>query len=92
LSQTNKKINIKDKNKMEKSIYTIDDKEVTKEIFDAFLAGLKEVPHTWFCAETDKGGITGYDGADEHGVVYEYRAISEPGNNKCSIRKKIILH
>lgn len=74
-----------------KTEYTINDKKVTKEEFDDFLKSLKEIQHTWFCVETAKGGITGYDAQDKDGIVYEYRAVSESGNSKCSIKKKLIL-
>jgi len=74
-----------------KVTYILNDKEVNKKIFDYVLSGLTEIQGTWFCAETSKGGITGYDANDKNGVVYEYRTNSEPFNNKCTITKKPIL-
>lgn len=71
-----------------KEEYTIDNKVVTKEIFNNFLATLKELPHTWFCGETAGGGETGYDAIDKQGVVYEYRASLNSGISKNSIKKK----
>lgn len=67
---------------------TIDDTVVNREEFEKFLKTLKEVPHTWFCAESTTGGETGYDAADWLGNIYEYRAISENSNNHWSIKKK----
>jgi hypothetical protein len=69
-------------------IYLIDGKSVAKEEFNKFLSTLKEVPGTWFCAETNKGGRTGWDARDDKGVVYEYRCYSESNNSKQTIRQK----
>jgi hypothetical protein len=69
------------------SVFFIEDKPVSKNEFDKFLATLKENPNTWFCAETNKGGRTGYDASDIEGVVYEVRFISEEGATG-SIRRK----
>lgn len=85
----NKKANnMEDSSKVE---YRINDKIVTEEEFINFLNTLTEVQGTWFCAETKKGGMTGYDAKDKDGIIYEYRANSEPGNNKSTITKKGML-
>ncbi|MFX1465499.1 MAG: hypothetical protein ACFFA5_03405 [Promethearchaeota archaeon] len=77
--------------------YTIKGKEVTKDEFDNFLESLKKISETWFCDEltlTDKdgkevfGGETGYDAEDEEGNVYEYRCLTSPDLNTCSITKR----
>jgi|GEM_PF-2185908 len=68
--------------------YFIDGREVAAAEFEARLKSLKEVEHTWFCAETSDGGITGYDGKDESGAVYEYRAESGQKAGKSSLAKK----
>jgi hypothetical protein len=83
---------VKNMDNADKTEYSIDDREASKGEFEKFLKTLKQIPHTWFCAETTKGGITGYDAEDKNGVKYEYRAYSETGNNKSSIKKKLILH
>ncbi len=67
--------------------YTIDDKKVSKKEFNNFLSGLKEQEHTWFCDETSTGGMTGYDGKDKDGVLYEYRAETDSGSQKNTIKK-----
>jgi hypothetical protein len=68
--------------------YSIDNKEVSKEEFERFLANLKELYNTWFCAETSTGGTTGYDATDQHGVIYEFQATSDSGKNTNTLRKK----
>ena len=68
--------------------YLIDGNSVTKDVFEKYLSTLKEVPGTWFCAETNKGGRTGWDARDDKGVVYEYRCYSESNNSKQTIRQK----
>jgi hypothetical protein len=73
------------------SEYKIDNKMVTKEAFDKFLKELIELPHTWFCAETTNGGITGYDAKDRNGIIWEYRAASESGANRTTLTKKFIM-
>jgi hypothetical protein len=73
---------------LEKEQYKINDKVVSKEEFDKFLKSLKEVPHTWFCAETTNGGMTGYDATDQNGTVYEYRAVTDNGISRSTILKK----
>jgi hypothetical protein len=74
-----------------KTEYKIDDKLVSQQEFDTFKSVLKELSETWFCAETNKGGITGYDMVDTKGVVYQFRAESENGSSKISLGKKEIL-
>jgi len=71
-----------------KAEYLINDKTVTKEKFDTFLSGLKEIPETWFCAETTNGGITGYDAKDKKGIVYQVRYYYDSGKSKNSITSK----
>jgi hypothetical protein len=68
--------------------YTIDDVAVSADEFNRLLKSLKEVPHTWFCAETSTGGMTGYDARDKKGVVYEFRAKSDNGKGTTTLRKK----
>lgn len=70
------------------SVFLIEDKSVSKNEFDKFLATLKENPNTWFCAETTNGGRTGYDASDIEGVVYEIRFISEEVTTSFIRRKK----
>jgi hypothetical protein len=85
----NNKIN--KENKTDKIEYRINNKIVPEDSFKDLLNFLIQLPHTWFCAETAKGGITGYDAEDRLGVIFEYRAVSEPGNNKCSLTEKKLL-
>lgn len=88
------KIKNKKVKKMEdssKEVFKINDKVVSIEEFTDFLNTLKEIPGTWFCAETKNGGRTGYDATDKDGIIYEYRSISEPGNYKSTITRKIEL-
>jgi hypothetical protein len=68
--------------------YLINEKTVSKKQFEKFLATLKEVPGTWFCAETNVGGTTGYDAADKHGVLYLYRSETNADGAVNSIRLK----
>jgi hypothetical protein len=42
-----------------KDKYLINNKSVSRKEFETFLGTLNEVPDTWFCAETNKGGVTG---------------------------------
>jgi len=67
--------------------YSIDNKEVSKEEFERFLANLKEVHNTWFCAETSTGGTTGYDATDQHGIIYEFRSTSDSGKSANTINQ-----
>ena len=67
--------------------YSINDAPVAADEFNAFLKTLREVRGTWFCAETNKGGTTGYDAVDTRGAVYQYRVYSESGNNRCTIKR-----
>lgn len=69
--------------------YKITGKSVSKEEFEEFLSTLKEIPHTWYCAETTTGGITGYDAKDFWGIEYEYRCNSEPEKSLCTISRKM---
>jgi hypothetical protein len=71
--------------------YTIDGKSVSKEEFEKFLSGLKELSGTWYCAETSTGGITGYNAADKKNVIYEYKTTSDSGKSINAIRRKNIL-
>lgn len=73
---------------MEQWEYSIDGKAVGAEDFKKKFDALKEVPGTWFCAETKNGGVTGYDMKDKSGNVYEFRAVSEPGSNRSVLVKK----
>ncbi len=68
--------------------YTINDKVVTEKEFSKFLSSLNQMDHTWFCAETNTGGETGYSAKDWKGVVYEYLSISDGGKSIHSIKKK----
>jgi hypothetical protein len=68
--------------------YAIDGKAVEKKEFDAFIATLKEVPHTWYCGESTRGGITGYEGVNAQGTVYVCRFISENGSSRSTITRK----
>ncbi len=74
-----------------KEVYQINDLPVTKKSFNKLLSSLKELTHTWFCAETTAGGRTGYEAVDKKGVIYEVRFESEYGNSISSIKKKILL-
>lgn len=70
------------------SKYSIDGRSVTEAEFNQFKDTLKEVKGTWFCAETNTGGITGYNAADKDGTVYEIRFISDSRKDENSISKK----
>ena len=48
---------------------SIDGRAVSLAEFEAFLETLTEVPHTWYCAETNTGGSTGYEGTDADGLM-----------------------
>jgi hypothetical protein len=72
-----------------KSEYKINGISMDKQTFDKFLSGLKELPHTWFCAETKTGGITGYDAVNENNQVFEVRFKSDNGNTLNTIIEKI---
>jgi hypothetical protein len=71
-----------------KDRYLINEKSVSKKEFDKFLTTLKEVPGTWFCAETNVGGTTGYDAADNHGVLYMYKSETNADGTVNSITLK----
>jgi hypothetical protein len=71
-----------------KDKYLINNKSVSRKEFETFLATLKEVPGTWFCAETNKGGVTGYDALDSKGVVYRYRSESSPDGARNTLTLK----
>ena len=68
-------------------IYEIDGRAVDKKRFEAFLASLKEIPGTWFCAEAMDGGRTGYDTEDSSGVRYKYMTTVKGAINKTSITR-----
>jgi hypothetical protein len=68
--------------------YRINGSVVEQKEFDTLLAALKEVPGTWFCAETKDGGTTGYNAVDSKGTVYVCRFISESNRTKASLSKK----
>src|ERR1035438_1215619 len=68
-----------------KAEYQIENKTVGQKEFETFLSSLKELEHTWFCAETSTGGRTGYDAQDKNGIVYEYRAITENKKSRSMI-------
>ncbi len=76
--------------------YIINGKEVFKTDFEDFLKNLTEIPGSWFCDEISytneegimlDGGETGYDAEDQEGNVYEYRCLTSPNENTCSITK-----
>ena len=69
------------------TIYLIASKEVSKKKFDRTLKGLKEIKNTWYCAETNVGGSTGYNCEARNGQQYKYECISELESNVCSISK-----
>ena len=66
----------------------INGKKVSDEEFQSFLKTLKEIPDTWFCAKTSRGGRTGFNGKDETGNIYEYRSVSENEKQINSITSK----
>lgn len=68
--------------------YKIDGKLVTEKEFNTFLANLKELPNTWFCKITSKGGCTGYSAKDKNDIIYDYRCCTENKISKCSLIKK----
>lgn len=69
--------------------FTINGKKVEEKYFNHFLSKLKEMKNTWFCAETNTGGITGSEVKDKKGNIYIYRFESITGQNISSlIRKK----
>jgi hypothetical protein len=71
-----------------KDSYLIDGKSVVKADFDKFLSSLKEKTGTWFCAEMNDGGETGYDAVDKSGAVYQVRLRSSSGKARNSISRK----
>jgi hypothetical protein len=68
--------------------YEINGKSVEKIKFNLLFSKLKELAKTWYCAETNTGGRTGYDAVDEKGVLYQCVFISDSGNSKSIIRIK----
>lgn len=76
----------------QKTIYTIDHKEVTEKEFTTFLAKLKQIDHTWYCDETMNGGNTGYDAKHKDGTVYKYVSVTDHiKGNSDSLTKKVEL-
>jgi hypothetical protein len=71
-----------------KDKYLIDNKSVSKNEFEVFLAKLKQVPGTWFCAETSKGGVTGYDVGDNKGGLYSYKSESSSNGSLNTLTSK----
>lgn len=69
-------------------IYKINERLVSKEKLDEFGKSLKEIKGTWFCAETSKGGRTGYDAIDKNAIVYTIRFSSEENISSGSILEK----
>lgn len=51
-------------------IYLIEDKQVTAEQFEVFLAQLKLQPETQTNGESPKGLFTSYEAADAEGQIY----------------------
>ncbi|HEY1406263.1 MAG TPA: hypothetical protein VF857_06625 [Spirochaetota bacterium] len=66
--------------------YQINGTSVSLDDFKKFLSTLKEIDQTWFCAETNHGGITGYDARDDKGKVYHCRFESISGKSRQSIQ------
>ena len=69
--------------------FEIDGRCVPAEEFEAFRKTLVELPHTWFCDETDEGGDTGYDAEAPDGVVWEYRSTSTQDATASSLHRRI---
>lgn len=65
--------------------YLINTKTVSRQTFDNFLSNLQEIPSTWYCAETNDGGRTGYKLKDSTGNVYVYVSVSKASGSKNSI-------
>jgi hypothetical protein len=68
--------------------FFIEGRPVGQAEFDARRKALNPVENTWFCAETNVGGDTGYDGKDADGVVWEYRQTVAGESNASTLRKK----
>lgn len=77
----------KAKTDTQKTSYSINGKAVNKIEFDKLYHSLIEVKGTWYCAETDEGGKTGFDGKTKNGTVYEYKMISKKNQNIASLDK-----
>jgi hypothetical protein len=65
--------------------FHVDGRAVDCDVFNAFLATLTEVPHTWYCAETTEGGDTGYDGTDAAGVGWTYVAATDAQGTRNTV-------
>ena len=77
-------------NQKVKSEYFIEDKPVSAQKFNAFLGQLKEVPNTWSCAETTKGGIVTYEVQGKDNTIYYYECENGSGSSKKVIKKKFV--
>ncbi len=65
--------------------FHVDGAVVDRDAFNAFLATLTEVPHTWYCAESTEGGTTGYDGTDADGVRWTYLAETDSQGTRNTV-------
>lgn len=76
----------------QKTVYTINNKEVTEKEFTTFLAELKQIDNTWYCDETINGGNTGFEAKHKDGTIYKYVSITDHINGHSnSLTKKVEL-
>jgi hypothetical protein len=69
--------------------YEIDGARVTKAAFERFAKTLQEISGTWYCAETNDGGRTGYDAEDAAGARYAVCGITDAKGTRETIRKSL---
>jgi hypothetical protein len=75
-------------NALDKAGYSINNKTVSEKEFNKFKDSLKEIKGTWFCAETNTGGTTGYDAKNNFGTIYEIRFTTDDKVNSNSIQER----
>lgn len=69
------------------TVYEIDGRICAKKEFEIRVGALKEVPKTWYCKETTKGGRTGWQLTDDQGRRYSYLAESDGAGARLSLRR-----
>ena len=67
--------------------WSIDDLPVSREVYEAFLAGLT-FAGGWFCEKTSEGGNTGENLKDASGNQYEKLSTTDREGTRHSIRRK----
>jgi hypothetical protein len=68
--------------------WEINGRSVTRAEFERFLGTLREVPGTWYCAETTTGGETGHHALDSAGNLYEYQAVTDDSGDRSTLRRR----